>query len=240
MIPVVLVHGAWGCGEIWSEVAAMLRERGMQVAAVDLPGHGPGEAASGEHGLLDCRDRVAGVLESLGRVLLVGHSMGGMVISAVAEVRPDLVARLGYVAAFLPRDGDSLLSLKRREPETIGPAVRRGPIRGTTVLDPGIAAPILFQDAIDARRARGLSLLRPQSNAVQTDPVRLTSRRFGGVPREYVLCTADRTVTPPLQRAMSSQTPVERRWQLDCGHFPQLTAAGDLAGILATMAARAG
>ncbi|SNT10244.1 alpha/beta fold hydrolase [Tropicimonas sediminicola] len=237
MARIVLVHGAWGQAAGWSKVVPALTRLGHAVEALDLPGHGADPAPLGTVTLDDCGRAVAAVLAKGEPAVLVGHSMGGMVISAAAERVPEAIRGLVYVAAFLPRDGDSLTSLKRREPETIGPAIRRGPERGTTVLDPDVAADILFQDATEAERARGLALLGPESNAVQTDAVSLTSRRFGSVPRSYIACTQDRTVTPWLQWRMASESPCRALREIDCGHFPQLTRAEELAALLSDLAA---
>lgn len=232
MARIVLVHGAWGQAAAWAEVASILEGLGHAVEALDLPGHGADRAPLGAVTLNDCAARVADHLLAGDPAVLVGHSMGGMVISAAAERAPEAIRHLVYVAAFLPRDGDSLTSLKRREPETIGPAIRRGADAGTTVLDPAIAADILFQDASPEQRRRGLALLGPESNAVQTDPVSLSGDRFGSVPRSYVVCTEDRTVTPWLQWRMVAESPCREVRSIDCGHFPQLTRAADLASVV--------
>ena len=74
----------------------------------------------------------------------------------------------------------------------------------------------------------------PQPNRGQTDPVALTDR-FDRLPRAYVFCTADRTVTYPLQQAMAAASPCAETFTLDCGHLPQLTRPGALAAILGTL-----
>ena len=48
-------------------------------------------------------------------VVLVGHSRGGIIISEVAERRPEKIALLVYLAAFLLRDGESLLPVVQRD-----------------------------------------------------------------------------------------------------------------------------
>lgn len=236
MARIVLVHGAWGQAASWAQVQAVLTGQGHKVEAVDLPGHGSHPRRPESVTLDDYGAALGEMLVGGPPAVLVGHSMGGMAISAAAERVPEAVAQLIYVAAFLPRAGESLTSLKRREPETIGPAIRRGPVRGTTVLDPDLAAAILFQDATPAQRQRGLDLLVPQSNAAQTDAISLSPARFGRVPRSYVLCTEDRTVTPWLQRTMIAASPCRAVRELDCGHCPQLTRAGDLAAVLSDLA----
>ncbi len=57
---------------------------------------------------------VLGVLEfeDLRNVLLIGHSYGGMVATAVADRVPERLAQLVYIDAFVPRDGQSLFDLQ--------------------------------------------------------------------------------------------------------------------------------
>lgn len=237
MSRIVLVHGAWGNAAGWGRVPALLQEQGHQVEAVDLPGHGANDGVCGPVGLADYAAALVAVLErGETPAVLVGHSMGGMAISAAAELFPERLCKLIYIAAFLPRDGDSLLSLKKREPDTIGPAVRRGPEPGTTVLDPTLAADILFQDATDSQRQAGLARLQSQPNAAQIDRVSLSHARFGSVPRDYIQCLQDRTVTPWLQAQMVAESPCAAVRSLDCGHFPQLTQPEALANAITELA----
>ncbi|MCV2882210.1 alpha/beta fold hydrolase [Actibacterium sp. XHP0104] len=234
MAKIILIHGAWGCADTWSDVAPLLRAAGHEVTALTLPGHKGDTTAPDTVGLADYARAISDAVGD-GPAVLVGHSMGGMAISAAAELIPDRVTRLIYVAAFLPQDGDSLLSLIKRQALTIGNAVRKGPVAGTTVLDPDTAAGYLFQDATPDQRARGLSQLGVQPNAAQTDPASLSAGRFGAIPKGYVLCDGDQTILPPLQQAMATGTAGVDLRHLDAGHFPQLTAADDLAAMLLDM-----
>ena len=230
MARIVLVHGAWGQAAGWGRVPELLREAGHVAEAIDLPGHGADSASPGHVTLADYAAALVEVLEEGdGPSVLVGHSMGGMPISAAAELRPEGVSKVVYVAAFLPKDGDSRVALKTREPDTFGASILRGPERGTTVLDPALAADILFQDADVEQRDAGLSLLVPQPNAPQVDSVSLSAAGFGSVERHYIICLKDRTVTPWLQRQMVAESPCASVAELDAGHFPQLTQPAKLA-----------
>jgi pimeloyl-ACP methyl ester carboxylesterase len=117
MATFVLVHGAWHGGWCWRHVAPLLRARGHEVHAPDLPGHGADPAPTATQTLDDYAERIgATVADCRGEVVLVGHSLGGLVISAVAEARPERLHRLVYLTAFLPRDGDSLVKICSVDP----------------------------------------------------------------------------------------------------------------------------
>jgi pimeloyl-ACP methyl ester carboxylesterase len=95
--PVLLVHGAGASSAVWLELMPRLA-RGRRVVAVDLPGHGM--SAGGVRSIEEMRDAVgmAAAALRLGRSILVGHSMGGLVVLAAALEWPDKVAGLGLVA----------------------------------------------------------------------------------------------------------------------------------------------
>ena len=95
-VPVVFVHGLAGNRSVWAAQLAHLRPS-RRAVALDL--HGMGESApsaAGEYSIGSFAGDVAAVVEELrlGRVVLVGHSMGGHVIAAVAAAHPAMVAGL--------------------------------------------------------------------------------------------------------------------------------------------------
>jgi pimeloyl-ACP methyl ester carboxylesterase len=96
----VLIHAAGSDGWHWHRLAPLLRERGHDVVAPDLP------AADPEAGL----DRyVAVVLDAIGdreELVVVGHSLGGFTAPLVAAARPDTI-KLAFVNAMIPRPGES-------------------------------------------------------------------------------------------------------------------------------------
>lgn len=105
----LLVHGSWQGGWVWHQVGRRLRAHGHRVLTPTLPGHHPNE----DRALITHQDYVAAVCDTLDAVgtepvVLVGHSLGGMVISQVADRRPDRIARLVYYAAFVLGDDEAL------------------------------------------------------------------------------------------------------------------------------------
>lgn len=113
----LFVHGAWHSGWCFAKVADALRREGHHVLAPDLPGIGGEEA-----------ELAAVTLEGWGRfvaslvrvqpepVILCGHSRGGVVISTAAEIAPEAIRALVYIAAFMLPDGDWASSFKARQP----------------------------------------------------------------------------------------------------------------------------
>jgi pimeloyl-ACP methyl ester carboxylesterase len=108
----VLVHGAWHTGAEMEGVAQFLRKRGHAVHCPTLAGNRPGDDKS----KIGLKDAIASLIEFIQKqdlkgIRLVGHSYGGMVITGTADQIPDRIARLVYVKAFVPLDGDALNDL---------------------------------------------------------------------------------------------------------------------------------
>jgi pimeloyl-ACP methyl ester carboxylesterase len=104
-------HGAW----CFDDLAAALRSRGHQVLAITLTGIAPSgptcctPASTSETHITDVLAELAA--HDVSDAVLVGHSYGGMVITAVADRVPQQVDSLVYLDAFVPRDGDSVWTL---------------------------------------------------------------------------------------------------------------------------------
>ena len=82
----VLVHGAFHGAWCWRKTVAELEKRGHQAQAIDLPGQGDDATPLPNVTLDSMAGRIVATLErSPGRAVLVGHSFGGMAISAAAE-----------------------------------------------------------------------------------------------------------------------------------------------------------
>ena len=104
----VLVHGAWADESAWGFIRNKLAVN-ANVEVVNLPAHGIDLTDGKNTGLNDYVKTVTAVINRQpGKVILVGHSMAGMVISQVAENISNKINKLVYVAAYLPKNGENL------------------------------------------------------------------------------------------------------------------------------------
>ncbi|MBM3609705.1 MAG: alpha/beta hydrolase [Alphaproteobacteria bacterium] len=118
MTTFVLVHGAWHGGWCWKRVSPFLRAKGHDVFAPTLSGGGEtAHLAAPSIGLQTHIENVCGLIEKeeLRDCVLVGHSYGGMVIAGVAERLHKRIASIVYLDAFVPEDGQALMSLTAPE-----------------------------------------------------------------------------------------------------------------------------
>ena len=146
-------------------------------------------------------------LTSDGRVILVGHSAGGMTISAVAEQVPNLLLAAVYLAGFMVPNGMPLLVMLQHE--TLAAALAPGLFVG----DPGaigatrihvgstdenyrsLLKAAFYGDLSESEFAHAASQLHcDESNAGAVTPSEITPGRFGTVPRHYIRCTQDRAI----------------------------------------------
>lgn len=219
----ILVHGAFQDHTAWSEVVPLLEAAGHTVLTPDLPGRRGDPTAIGEITLDSYRDSVIDLInQQSGKVVLVGHSFGGITISAVAEAIPDKIAALVYVAAYLPVSGDSLASLAAEDHESkfnennflLAPDYSTA-----SVLQEDVVL-IFCADCSAAFQQRTLESIQPEPLGPMNTPVTLTTEHFGTVRKIYVETLQDNAVSHALQTWMIERTPVEETVTLDTGHAP--------------------
>lgn len=210
-----------------------LAATGHRAIAPDLPGRG-GEATQ----TLDAYARRIGevVAAEAEPVLLVGHSMGGVVITTVAERMPERVKRLVYVCAFLPASGQSLLDLARTDTEsTLMRYLVIDEAAGLHHVRPEGARESFYHDCPVADAEAAAARLGKEPLSVVATPVVTTAARFGRVPRTYVECTEDRALGPALQRRILAAQPCDVT-RLASSHSPFYSQPDALAGILREVA----
>src|SRR5437868_467724 len=108
----VLVHGAFHGSWCWEKIVPLLKQVGHQVEILDLPGHGQDKTPLREITLATYTKRVCETLEAqVEPVILVGHSMSGIVITQVAEERPEKIQTLVFLTARLLQNGQSVFQI---------------------------------------------------------------------------------------------------------------------------------
>ncbi len=162
----VLVHGAWGGSYGFRKVRSPLWAAGHEVFTPSLTGIGERSHLTSPQVCLTTHvtDVVNTVLyEDLRDIVLLGFSYGGFVVTGALEHIGDRVAHLVYLDAFLPGDGDSVVSL------TGGPAGRGAGVLGADWLVP--PTPREFDDPAEAAWANERRTAHPVG--CFTEPVRL-------------------------------------------------------------------
>lgn len=233
----LLVHGAAHGAWCWYKVIARLREAGHKVIALDLPGHGIDRTPPGHVTLPSYVQRVCQELDEQEQpVILVGHSMAGAIISQVAEVLPQKIQTLVYLASFLLQSGESLMQVAAEDVHS--------PMKRAMVIDatdgsichlPRNGVRELFYHDCDATDlALAQALLTPQALVPLFTPVRL-SERYESVRRVSIETTQDRAVSIDLQRHLRAKTLCNQVYSLDSGHSPFFSMPAELVKCLVTV-----
>ena len=271
----VLVHGGWHNHSAWDRVTPILKANGFAALTLDLPGAGVHAIAPTSLGLRPFdpaafaaeRSPVAGVTQeertqavvalvkeaasvSDGKVILVGHSAGGMTISAVAEQVPNLLIAVVYLAGFMVPNGMPLLAILQHEtmsstlssglfvgdPAAIG--ATRINVGSTDDAYRSLLKATFYGDVSESEFAHAASLLHcdePVTAAVT--PSVITPGRFGMVPRHYIRCTQDCAIPLACQDhmiatvddAIGGKTIIQT---LESSHSPFLSQPAALSKIL--------
>jgi pimeloyl-ACP methyl ester carboxylesterase len=246
----VLVHGSFHGGWCWRDLLPRLQAAGHRAVAPDLPGSGDDTAGRDRAHLDGYADAIAAVVRAEADragapVVLVGHSMGGIVASAVAEREAARLAGLVYVNGLLLPRGQTLQSFlaaaAHLQVEDLVLKHMQVSADGTRATFPvEAAAPVFYHRCAPADAAWAASRLTPQATAVYAQPPPLTDAGFGRVRRFYVEGRDDRAVSPAYQRLMVQRTPCEHVYGLDTDHSPFLSAPQALADVLCDVAIRLG
>jgi pimeloyl-ACP methyl ester carboxylesterase len=231
----ILVHGAYHGAWCYAKVVPVLEAAGHTVIAVDLPGHGDNPVPREEITLAAYVDHVCRIIDAQTEpVILVGHSLGGMTISQVAEERPDKGKALVFLTAMMPKHGESRADVSARVDESPAVAAARVPTDdglASTIRD-DLIKPLFYGDCSDEDIAQAKANLVPQAAEIITAKVRLTDDRYGTVPRVFIECLQDGAIPIEMQRQMVTEVPCETVLTLDTSHSPFFSAPHELADHL--------
>lgn len=206
---VVLVHGAFADVSSWDKVRARLRMRGVPTVAVDNP-------------LTSLADDVAATKRAIaaapGKVVLVGHSWGGTVITEAGN--DPKVSALVYVAAFAPDAGETSAQQGERFP--VAPGLQRLQERdGFLSLSQATVAADFAQDLGPSGRREVFAHQLPLKAAALSEPVGAAAWRTH--PSWYVVSQNDRMLSPELQAATAQRIGAHRR-TVAASHVSPLSA----------------
>ncbi|ANN19329.1 esterase [Amycolatopsis orientalis] len=283
MIPTfVFVHGSGSSAHSWSAIQREMASRGHRTLALDLPGRGAGftrayheqdlETFAAEPSVmsdLTADDFTGAVVDAVqrvrphGPVVLVGHSFGGLPVTAAANAIPELIDRLVYVAAQCPVDlapGEypalpewaSSELFPALAPLFVGDPSRQGFIRinwrgadraGRAALRDAIAGELTEEEFLQV-----VVTSQPDEVFWLTDPtwdLRADKDSWGRIPRTFVRLTEDRSMPLAAQDryiaegdALTPDNPFDVR-DLESSHAGFFRKPAGLAGILDDLSVRA-
>lgn len=230
---IVLIHGGWHGAWCWHKIVPLLQGQGHRIVAPDLPSMGADRTDASKVTLASWSKFVADLVnQQPGRVVLVGHSRAGAIISQVAERLPERIERLVYLSAYLLPNGRSVAAEARDDAGSLIPANMIPAAGGTCTLRPEIVTEAFYGQCGARDRAYALARLSSEPLKPLAAPVKVSAARFGTVSRAYIETTRDRTITLVAQRRMQAALPCEPVLTLDSDHSPFLSRPEELARML--------
>ncbi len=232
----LLVHGAWVGGWSWEKVVPLLEQKGHEVKAPDLPGHGMEKTSLSSINLQAYTDKICQVLDDFDdQVILVGHSMGGIVISQAAEERPQKIKKLVYLAGYLLQNGETLMQVFGNDKGSLLGAnlIMADDQSYVTLKEEGIKD-VIYTDASNEDIERIKERVAPQATMPFATPINLTEESYGSIPRIYIECANDLAITPAAQKEMYTKMPCEKVLTLNTSHAPNYGAPEKLVEHLIT------
>lgn len=234
MATYVLIHGAAHGGWCWKKVVPLLEAEGHRVLAPDLLGLGDDPTPIDTLNLDLWVDHVTALVSAQPEpVVLVGHSRGGIIVSAVTERVPDKVARAVYLTAFLLKDGQTIMDEAALDVDSVIPTnIVLNEAEGTWTIRKEVVVDGFYGDCSPEDLDFTFPRLRPEPIFSVFTPVRVTSERFGRVKRHYIECVNDNAITIAAQRRMQSAWPCDRVFALETSHSPFYSAPDQVAQCL--------
>jgi pimeloyl-ACP methyl ester carboxylesterase len=223
-------------------VIPLLEAKGYKVLALDLPSSSNDKAVLERMTLAEDVKKVIDIVNTQsGKVILVGHSSGGVVISQAAEILgSEKVEKLVYLDAFLPQNGESVFSLAEKiranfaiassaeEELSVAPLLisENGKIANW---NPEIVKQFFYHDCSSEDVAFAKSHLHSNAVASLTTPVNVTENRYGMIPKYYILCTEAKDLN---KRSIVQNILCQKVYELPSSHSPFFSMPEKLVAVL--------
>jgi pimeloyl-ACP methyl ester carboxylesterase len=241
MATFILIHGAWHGSWCWERIIPLLEAQGHRVLAPDLPGMGNDHSPLANITLDTWVQFVCNLVRQQNeKVILVGHSRGGIVISQAAEYVADHIQGLIYLTAFLIPNSETLLETLQRHPRDPErqPDLVISADRSTSTVTEASIRDTFYNTTPDDWAKRAASQVGPEPMTVFVTALALSDAAFGKVPRAYIECLQDKAIPLDLQRSMVSKLPCQTVVSLDTDHSPFYSAPEALTSRLLELATK--
>jgi pimeloyl-ACP methyl ester carboxylesterase len=234
----ILIHGSWHSAWNWHKVVPILEKQGHKAIAIDLPAMGRDKTPVSTVTMPVVVDKICQLIDSLNeKIILVGHSKNGIMISEVAEQRPQKIEKLIYLAAYLVPNGKIQREYSMQDTESLlKPYVTFHKELNASMLQSEIYKEGLYHDCDNDITELAKVLLSEEPFITGMTPLQLTEKNYGRVPRFYIECTEDRAVTPFIQRKMYTETPCQKVYSMASSHSPFFSKPQELSDIFCEIA----
>ncbi len=229
----ILIHSAWLGAWQWDVVANYIREDGHRVITPDLPGHGVDTTFAGSVTMDLYVKTIIDILDQQKKpVILVGHSFNGITISRVAELRPDMVKKMVYLAGLMVPNYESFLSSVHGMTNSVA-------VDNFCVSEDSLSA-YVKEKKLHKAFAHDIpkDVFKKVKPSFVSEPflplqyrLEVTDKNYGRVTKYYIECTEDNTIPIAVQRSMYEGN-VKDVFSIKSSHTPNFSKPFELAEIL--------
>jgi pimeloyl-ACP methyl ester carboxylesterase len=231
----VFVHGAMVDGTVWYKVIKPIEDAGNKIIVINLPSHGKDDTKISD---VTYSTYIKIITDSINtqseKVVLVGHSMAGLLISSVAEIIPNKIEKLVYVAAFIPQNGDNVFSLNGKDKlSQFGHNLIVSNDKSNAKLKTDKIKAVFCPDC----STEDISLLKLGQKAEPLAPLAeqivLTDKNYNSIPKYIIQTELDNAITFGFQKEMASNSKnISKVYAIKSGHLPFISQPKKLINIL--------
>ncbi|WP_170164459.1 alpha/beta fold hydrolase [Sinomicrobium pectinilyticum] len=237
---IVMVHGAWQNASVWDQVKNQLQSQGHTVVAVELLGHGEDETPVADITFEAYVKQVKTAIAAQGTpVILLGHSLGGAVITQTAAEVSEQIEKLVYIAGFIPENGKSVLDNSALDTTSLLPSALEFSADGSTaaIADPETNIPEIFcQYGAQAQVDLLIKNLKPEPLAPLATPLAYSGEDYNTISNKYYVFTKeDHAITYSFQKKMASDAGITKTYEVTSGHSPFVSRPDEVLQILQTI-----
>jgi hypothetical protein len=230
----ILIHGSSVGGWCWKKVKKLLENAGHVVYAPDLPGHSLKHRVPAKEITLDKYvSFVCSLVKELDeKVILVGHSLGGAVVTNAAEYVSEKLKKLVYVCAIVPKNGDIISTLLSGDggPE-LENAVTVNKLEKYIELNFEKIDKLIYNGCEEGDIAYAKKHIVNQPLIPFTEPIIIKQENYKKVDRVGIVCSDDKSLSPVFQEKMYKDAGCRLEF-LKSGHAPYFSKAEELSKIL--------
>lgn len=230
MKTLVLVHGAWHGSWCWEPMLPFLKKR-FNVININLPGRTYEPTKSYKNICLSSfvkhlLDKTSDIKE----MIVVGHSMGGIVATQFATLIPERITGLVYLTAFVPNNGESLFDITKdaADPGISSEFIVNMKGNYIEINKSKRAKHILFNKTAAKDAAAALLNLCPEPFKAFVEPAEYCDKILARIPKLYIKCTNDLAIQASLQDKMIKRAANAKVYNLDCDHSPFISCPEEL------------
>jgi len=224
---VVLVHGAWADGSSWSGVIPLLQAKGLKVVAVQQPRSSVADDVATVTRAIDAQS---------GKVILVGHSFGGVVITQAGN--DPKVAALVYVSAFAPNDGQSVNDITAPFPAPSWQSEEIQDSAGYISLSPAAISGAFAPDVSSSEQALLAVVQAPLAGSCFAD--KIATAAWKTKPSWWIYGDQDQIIPAALQQAVSKAINATTTVIPGAGHVTLIAHPDAVAAVILDAATKTG